>query len=374
MSLHPTSMPRSGQRLSGSPGYLDSIPRDLRVLAPQLGIELRRDGLAPCPVCGATARSRSERRRRAPVLVGRGWRCLRCDASGDAVSLVAAVVGTGPRDYAAAARWARERHPVPSSLRRERPPDPPPRERDPDRVAEARELWRRARVPGPVEALIRYASHRRGWTRPETLRLGGLGMLGWLAPGTPCPRWARYWARPGWQLITPLCGPHGEIVDVRVRWTGEPDQRPGWASKSMAGRDAVVCGTVLAPCPVARALLQAGPTARPGELDGPDGWPVQWDGTVDACEGDADTWTHAVALMRRARYPAATPWPAVLGYAQGSFVADIAARIPTGTRVRIWPHRDPPRDGQPPAGIALALPVIDACEAAGLTVEVRFAP
>ena len=60
-------------------------------------------GLSPCPACGAE--QRGDRDRRPPVLArtdGRGWRCYRCDASGDVVALVALrVTGT-----ASPASWA----------------------------------------------------------------------------------------------------------------------------------------------------------------------------------------------------------------------------------------------------------------------------
>lgn len=49
-------------------------------------------GLAPCPSCGATTRSRAQRDHRGPLGLhssGRRWKCWRCGAGGDAVDLVA---------------------------------------------------------------------------------------------------------------------------------------------------------------------------------------------------------------------------------------------------------------------------------------------
>ena len=71
---------------------------DVTALAARLGLRVQGRGIAPCPACSAD--QRGDRDRRPPVLArsdGRGWRCYRCDASGDAVGLVAWLVTGTPR-------------------------------------------------------------------------------------------------------------------------------------------------------------------------------------------------------------------------------------------------------------------------------------
>ena len=81
-------------------GWIDQITDRLTVqeVASHLGVRFSaRAGLSPCPACGEESRGSEDRR--GPVGVrgdGKGWRCFRCDAAGDALEL-AVLSWTGHR-------------------------------------------------------------------------------------------------------------------------------------------------------------------------------------------------------------------------------------------------------------------------------------
>lgn len=83
-------------------------------VAQALGLEVTegraRWSLGPCPCCYAVRRSESRRcDRRGPIGLasdGRGWRCHRCGAHGDPVTLAALVVCRGQVPPKGDERWA----------------------------------------------------------------------------------------------------------------------------------------------------------------------------------------------------------------------------------------------------------------------------
>ena len=86
-------------------GWIDDAKRvKVPDAADALGLTLTRVrgaavDLGPCPACGAEKRGSSDKRRPVGLTTDRrGWRCFRCDASGDALDLVAVCLhGSGLR-------------------------------------------------------------------------------------------------------------------------------------------------------------------------------------------------------------------------------------------------------------------------------------
>lgn len=344
----------------GGPPWWAQVDTTALEVAGALGLPVARRSCL-CPACGAEKRSSRNRwDHRGPVGFtpdGRGWRCHRCDAGGSALDLAAwKLTGrawrAGDREADAVLRgWCADRgwcEPAPGSPRgpwkpHDRPerrpaPAPEPEARHPPR-AEVGALWRACGTvdAAGVEPSARWLHEDRGIDvqnvaaldlarvlGPPTAHRGPLPdsipatWAGW--PAYPFPRWlpAAWW--PLYLLVLPTWTPEGSLGSVRLRCPGDPgDGRP----KERAPKGVSAKGLTLAE-PIGLSLLRGMPD--------PD-----WDGSVVISEGCPDFLTWAARRWRGKR-------PAVLGVWSGSWTADLAARIPLGSRVCIRTHNDPAGD------------------------------
>lgn len=248
-------MQRDGVVMGGGPGWITAVRAlGVRTVAERLGLRAVGKALAPCPACGAERRGSADKR--GPVGVradDAGWRCLACDAHGDAVSLAAAVykVRPGPelRERLVAVGLLDPPHgrPRPRAAPPPLPPPPPraapppPARLDPDEVARVWTLARPVWTPA--------AADPRAW---PWLRARGLDWAGWrdeaaaealvgaelagealarVALPDGLPDWARVgpldWAR-GYPLVLPCYDAAGRLVALRGRRTAwrEVEGRP----------------------------------------------------------------------------------------------------------------------------------------------------
>lgn len=235
------------------PGWIATVRAlGVRAVAERLGLRAVGKALAPCPACGAERRGSADKR--PPVGVrpdDAGWRCLACDAHGDAVSLAAAVykVRPGPelraRLVAVGLLDPPHGRPRPRAAPPPLPPPPPraapPARLDPDEVARVWTLARPVWTPA--------AADPRAW---PWLRARGLDWAGWrdeaaaealvgaelagealarVALPDGLPDWARVgpldWAR-GYPLVLPCYDAAGRLVALRGRRTAwrEVEGRP----------------------------------------------------------------------------------------------------------------------------------------------------
>jgi len=289
---------------------------DVLALASQLGLKTgRRRCFGPCPSCGAERRHPSRRDPRLACGVAfhrRGWQCFECDATGDAIDLLAFVEhGRRYRDLSAHERaqlherWAR------SDVRAVAPQTPreaPPRYPDKSTV-EA--LWRAC---GPVMADDEVSSYLHG----RGVRPGDVAFLH-LARALPrdlTAPWAtlggRSWAECGCRLIVPLRDAGGRLRSVlarRVRGSGVKSAAPfEYERRRLVMAD-----------DLALVLLQMGAA------------PASWPRTrVVICEGEMDFLTVASQVS-----DADEDAPAVFGITSGAWCRAVADRIPDGAEVVI---------------------------------------
>ena len=312
-------------------------------VAAALGLEARSGGrsLSPCPSCNAVVREgRENTRTRGPVGLrpdGRGWRCHRCDASGDGLTL-AALVLTGAADAGGGAGWAAVREwyaargwcegengassttTRPTPARRPRPPTPEPPAPRPEGAAE---VWAACR---PVLDDPEVST----WLRSRGLdpaKVEDRDLARALPEDLDAPPWARCNGRPwtaGWRCVLPAYSSTGRLESLRARWCRAEDPD---GPKETAPAGASAGGLVLADA-LGRELLRTG--ARPSWW--PEGEPLR----VVVAEGCPDFLTWAVRWSEAALYA-----PAVLGLWAGSWTPEVAARVPDGARVAVRPHRDP---------------------------------
>lgn len=342
-------------------------------VAHQLGLTVRRRSFGPCPACGAEYRSARARPRRPPCGFGTGWSCFRCDAKGDALDLVArAVAGARLREltperkadvraWYAARGWcdpAPGGPAAPVPVRRVVLPAPEPPPTYPP-AAEVAALWAAcgaldtASIYDPAVLWLENAEHGRGLDCRELAALDLARVLP-LDPGAyPWPSWMPWlgmdraeWLRL-YRLAVPMYDATGalrslrfravtavrELVDGSLRWRKVPVKDH---QKALAPKGSAVRGLALAD-PMGRALLA-------GEIDR-----EPWDGGVVVTEGEPDLWTWSTK-QRRGMDLGARTW-AMLGVVNGSWTDELAARVPTGAKVAVRTHHDPPGpNGEPGAG------------------------
>ncbi len=344
----------------GGPPWWAQVDASALEVAAVLGLSVARRS-STCPACEAERRSsRNRGDRRGPVgftLDGYGWRCHRCEAGGSALDLAAwKLTGrawqAGDREAGAVLRsWCADRgwcEAEPGSPRgagnpHRRPVRPPAPALHPEALhpprAEVGALWRAC---GTIDAAgvgpsARWLQEERGISVQNVAELDLARVLGpptahrgplpdcipstWAEwPPYPFPRWlpAAWWPRD--RLVLPAWTPEGTIGSVRLRCPGEPEKGQ---PKERAPKGVSAKGLTLAD-PFGRSLLRGLPDPC-------------WDGTVVIAEGCPDYLTWAARRWRGKR-------AAVLGVWSGSWTADLAARIPTGSRVSIRTHNDPAGD------------------------------
>jgi hypothetical protein len=302
-----------------------------RVIA-ELCLRTGRGGsVGPCPACGDAHRGSGDKR--GPIGLrsdGRGWRCHRCGTGGNAVQLVAYVL-TGAKDirgpagatvraWFAARGWC-EAEPVrrtagsPPPPRPPRPKPPPPPEPEPPKPRPAGVLDWFAQLER-VDAVPEVADYLRG-RGIDPVVVADRFLARAVPRGADVPTWAY---RGPYRLVVPLFDATGAHASVRFR-----PVVPG-GRKSLAPRGCDASGVVFA-CGLALEVLRRG-TA-------PTWWPSSVPFVIRIVEGEIDYLTIATRT--------GMDGPAILGIpGSGAWRADIAARIPVGSVVRIATHQDEP--------------------------------
>ena len=312
----------------------------LIAVAEALGLTVKRKTIAPCSACGADKRGSHDSR--GPVGItpdGGGWRCHRCQARGDAITLAAIHFGEGAKPSIEGWRKVRAKCAAlglckaeddKREARSERPrvrivkPEPAPA-RPP--VAEVAALWA-AGVPVTADvAVLAWLGIERDL---DAAMIEERDLARALPSDVQLPAWAhcgeRSWTESEHRLLLPLYGPSGALESLRARRVIEGAD----ARKGLAPRGAAVVGLVLADA-TARVMLETGAA--------PQWWPTAQPFRIVIAEGEPDFLTWAAHWSDGAECP-----PAVIGVVSGSWTADIAARVPDHTRVIIRTHDD--KDGE----------------------------
>ena len=279
-----------------------------------------RGGMRPCPACGAPQRGSSDKRGPLGMTHDRGgWKCYRCDAKGDAVTLASYLSGQSGT-VNAAVREACERVGLlaPGSA----PVLPPRKPANTD-------VHPSYPSQGEVSAMVRqlfaidYAPDlaAASWVASRGLdvrRVAKLGAVVALMKDAEVPHWARCrgrpWSQSGHRLVAPLCDSKGALRSLHARQidAAAADMPKG---TNPAGFD--VRGLVLA-CPRARRMLAGQEQVS----------------KVLITEGLPDwlTWTHHFDVHSD---PVAT-----FGVVAGAWTKDFAAKLAPGTEVLLAGHND----------------------------------
>lgn len=316
--------------------------RGARVLdvAAALGIEARpprgSDGGAfPCPACGAERRHTKTGDKRPAAGVrpdGHGWRCFQCDASGDALDLVALELH-GRRLPELADDHGRDVRAWCGRFLGIDPTAKPPTLSHQERVARDRAaLVERLTAPRPEPAFPDRAEVLDVWTlgRPIASDLDarawmlerGISPMGVdacelariIPAGATLPPWAcsrrtgTSYAAAGWRLAVPMYDATGAMRSLRWRRLDAPI---GDAPKTLASRGGAA-GLVMAD-PNGLAML----TGTMGKLEGVGG--------VVVLEGEAD-----LMLASSKAWRIGGSRPALIGIVQGSASREWTRKIPDG--------------------------------------------
>ena len=256
-------------------------------------------------------------------------RCFGCDATGDALALVAVARGLDVRhDFRAVLAEAAELAGVTletderagAAERREPRPVPPP---PPRPYPPAGELEALLAACGPCARDVEVSAWLRGrGIEPRDVDRYGLAFA--LPRGARAPWWARFkggreaaepWASTGHRLVVPMVDHEGEVRSVRVRAvvaTADPKTLPPSGFRASG---------LVAACPLARLVLQVG------------AWPQGVERRIVVAEGEPDWLTWAT----RGEGPRTL---AAVGVTSGSWSPDLADRIPDGSNVILRTDRD----------------------------------
>lgn len=335
--------------------FSDVNAQGVRRVAAALDMQVadkRSSGIGPCPCCNAEKRHPRRHDRRLSIGVrpdDQGWRCHECDAHGDPVGLLAAVV-TGsvrPDGWAGVRRRGAEvglcdldeRDDRPFVQRRPRQPPPasaPVAERAP--AAELAALWTACR-PVLDDKVVANWLRFRGLD-PATVEDRDLARA--LPRDAALPPWA---SGPGgdWRTSGRLClfamyDHDGRLMSLRARGVRD-DINP----KALAPAGFAVAGLVLADV-LGRRLLAG--DADAAQL-------VRRAGVIVA-EGEPAFLAAAGVFSDADEFA-----PAVLGIVAGSWTDEIASRIPNDTRVTVDVDADPTGDKY---AMAIADTLIDRCD------------
>ncbi len=267
--------------------------------------------------------------------------CFGCDASGDALDLIAACRGldirTRFRDVLREAAVLAGRYDVLDTLdadgptttvhsaRQDTPSPTPPAPEIPDRtyppVEEVETLWN-ACSQVTDDALC------AAWLASRSLRPMDVSVrdLARALPGlTEHPFWMRYhrrsWFETGHRLLVPMLDALGRVRSVRARCVRA--EGPDDAPKALPPTGYRMSGLIMAD-ELGRIMLRAG--------SAPDWWPKHEPFRLVVVEGEPDfiTWATAQGASRFA----------VLGIESGSWSEEIASRVPNGTFVSVRTHLD----------------------------------
>jgi hypothetical protein len=315
--------------------------------AAQLGLQsMPKRSIGPCPACGADLRSTSDKtERRGPIGTtenDEGWHCFKCGAEGNAVDLASyALLGrkaVGTEDKAQLAKAIGQRVGYVPSVRPVRTPEPPkrPPQRDVD------ELWTACR-PVTSDDDVSTWLRSRG-IDPEAVAASDLARAlpysttvpdadEWEAGRDPAdpmrnggelPAWCSYigqtWADSSHRLVLPLFDRSGRMVSLRARALNPPTPK----DKAAVPAGYEVKSTVMA-CAIGSRLLQGDESSR-NHVRSHGLWVI---------EGEPDFLTLATWTDWKQPEP-----PAALGIMSGGWSAEIAAKVPTGSKVVIATHQD----------------------------------
>lgn len=306
-------------------------------VARELGLEVRENpsgwSIGPCPACDADRRHPSRKDRRGAIGVGskhpEGWRCHECDASGDAIDLVAYVLeGRRCRELAGDRKdrvreWC-ERFAGVDGGRRYRPTT-----KEPPRYPAADELAQLWEICGPVVDDVEAAAWltARG-IDPELVAARDLARALPIGAGAVAPAWAaferesgpaRSWDEAGFRLIVPLYDAAGVMRSVIARRITE-----GKGIKGVSPTGCKRSELVMADAMGRYALEHGRAHAELGDR------PV-----LVVAEGEADFLCWATEPYRGARFGT---W----GIVSGSWSKGIAARVPSGAALVIATDHDEP--------------------------------
>jgi len=283
-----------------------------------------------CPACDAERRHAKSRDKRGAVGVRRdgfGWRCFQCDASGDALDLVALALegrrlpdlhDTGKANVREwCVRWLGLEAGTPSSPR-PRPLARPAPVVEPEPTyppaAEVAALWA-ACVPVTDDAEVAAWLAEQRKIAPDEVAFRDLARA--LPRDARVPEWAsiggRAWSTTGHRLVVPMVDVGGEVRSLLARRVPNPTAEG--ERKSIAPKGYGRAGLVMANGGARFLLCSAMPEMR--------------DLRVVVAEGETDwlVWTTRYDLP-------------VLGMVSGSWSTDIAARIPNGATVVVATDAD----------------------------------
>ena len=315
--------------------------------------------MTPCPACRAERLTKRAADRPGPLLVNNDrpgrWKCLQCEAVGDAIDLLAYHVGGRrfrdlDRDAKAEVRaraldWlSRSPSPVeggagtpaPATDAARSQPNKP--KRPPPTADELGAVWGRAQRPDSEPAVAEYL-RRRGL---DPVRLSDLGIVGLLPADARVPRWAYAARQEGLRLMLKRCDHRGDGRTILFRRC--VPAASGDAKKTRMPLGAPCRGMTLQ-CPLARQVMKHGvhpsqwPTAS-ADPECPFGgatpwWPAERTLELVITEGEMDF----LAWVQRAG-DADEYAPAVVGIVSGWWTAEHSQRIPDGTRVLIATDND----------------------------------
>ena len=278
-------------------------------VAAELGIEGTGRSLRSCPACGATRRSRGDRR--PPVGLyerGQRWRCWACDASGTAIDLVGHALGgavpSGPevRAWYSSRGWAPESGVAPRAEPASAPPAPPVEAKPrPDGVMD---FWDSCEPVTDHPAVASYLEGRG----IDPVAVEDLDLARVQTDRSVRSSWG--YSVEGYPLILPMYDASGAMVSVRFRRVTD-----GSGPKSLAPRGCDASGLVFADAAGLR-LLEGGGSA----------------GDVLVLEGGPDLLDVAAAAG------GGGPSPALL--AVGSWSSEIGAQIADGSDVTVATDAD----------------------------------
>lgn len=292
----------------------------------------RRNTFKPCPVCGHNTRENGRQRDPVGMTASQeGWRCHRCKASGDVVSLVAAAITgtTAPQDWSPVRQWFSKntsQNWEPSPPRR-----PPPRtiqkpvfKHESRFVDEAKDLYGRCLPILDHPRAARWIASR-SFSPAEIANCEDLDLCRVLPPNGALPKWARF-GRYDWReldavLIFPCFNSTGEIVSVRARLITKDGRTPEGLKTLAPARRGAATNSVMAN-DLGKLILKTG--RLPDFYEDDDAPKLE----VIIVEGEPDYLSWALQYSDADLYA-----PAVFALWSGGWSQEIGDRIPSGARV-----------------------------------------
>jgi hypothetical protein len=301
----------------------------------QFDVSIAKNWIAPCPACGACTRHTKSNDQRGAVGSrpdGQGWKCFQCEASGDAVDLIAYAVG-GTRFRNLNTSHKVEVRARCEALHRElakanrdtctRAASAAPRARPYPPLADIQEVWDGA-VPVVAVPEVADALQERRISPNDVAERDLARAL--TRVGRQLPDWARHgthsWRNSGHLWVSQLFDAEGRFRSLIARSVHLPVLH---GPKSLAPAGFARTGLILA-CPEVRRYLETADSAFASDFK------------LVVCEGEKKWLQHVLAAGGQT--PARV---GVIGIENGSWSPSLAARIPTGTTLLV--RTDPDTTG-----------------------------